>query len=287
MATNQILTFASTDTGTNLLTQAEYAADSQRSIGHQPGIARSKLENKALRQASLMASGLAEFIADYQANNVIDSLTAQNISDYLYAAIIAVAKLPDGDKGDITVSGDGLVWNIDAGVVGATELADRAVTAAKMGYSGAVLQVVTASYGTQAAISLNSGSGLNWINTGLSCQITPVRSDSKIIVFGNAVISGNPNINIPIMTRLVRGSSAYPISGSLGWVAPPGGNGEHLAPSMALSGYDVANTGSVLEYILQMTTEVGFTQTGFINRDYNQSGMWGGESRMFIMEVAA
>lgn len=32
--------------------------------------------------------------------------------------------LMDGDKGDITVSASGTVWNIDAGVVGATELAD-------------------------------------------------------------------------------------------------------------------------------------------------------------------
>jgi hypothetical protein len=89
MATNEILPFASTNTGTNLLTQAEYTADAQRVIGHQPGIARSKLENKALRQASLMSAGLAEFIADYQANNVTDSLTSQNVADYLYAAIQA------------------------------------------------------------------------------------------------------------------------------------------------------------------------------------------------------
>ncbi len=87
MATNEILPFASTNTGTNLLTQAEYTSDAQRTIGHQPGIARSKLENKVLRQASLMAAGLAEFIADYQANNVTDSLTPQNVADYLYAAI--------------------------------------------------------------------------------------------------------------------------------------------------------------------------------------------------------
>jgi hypothetical protein len=90
MATNEILQFASTDTGTNLLTQAEYAADAQRTTGNQPGIARSKLVNKSLRQSSLLAAGLAEFIADYQANNVTDSLTPQNIADYLYAAIGAL-----------------------------------------------------------------------------------------------------------------------------------------------------------------------------------------------------
>lgn len=89
MATNEILPFASTNTGTNLLTQSEYAADAQRIIGHQPGIARAKLENKVLRQASLLASGLAEFIADYQANNVTDSLTAQQVADYLVVAIAA------------------------------------------------------------------------------------------------------------------------------------------------------------------------------------------------------
>ena len=87
MATNEILQFAETDTGTNLLTQGEYAADSQRPIGNQPGVARSKLVNKALRQASLIAAGLAEYIADNQANNVTDALTPQNIADYLQAAI--------------------------------------------------------------------------------------------------------------------------------------------------------------------------------------------------------
>lgn len=98
MATNEILPFASTNTGTNLLTQAEYAADAQRTTGNQPGIARSKLVNKSLRQASIMAAGLAEFIADYQSNNVTDSLTAQNIADYLVAAIRTVG-LPTAVSG--------------------------------------------------------------------------------------------------------------------------------------------------------------------------------------------
>ena len=45
--------------------------------------------------------------------------------------------LVDGDYGDITVSGSGTVMNIDAGVVGTTELADDAVTDAKLRESAA------------------------------------------------------------------------------------------------------------------------------------------------------
>lgn len=108
MATNEILPFATDDTGTNLLTQSEYSADSQREIGHQPGIARSKLTNKTMRQTSLLAAGLAEFIADYQANNVTDGLTPQQIADYLLAAITAnIPVVPDASttvKGKIEIA---------------------------------------------------------------------------------------------------------------------------------------------------------------------------------------
>ena len=45
--------------------------------------------------------------------------------------------LVDGDYGDITVSSSGTVMNIDAGVVGTTELADDAVTDAKLRESAA------------------------------------------------------------------------------------------------------------------------------------------------------
>lgn len=86
MATNFILPFAGTDTGTNLLTQEQYEGDAQRIIGHQPGVARSKLENKALRQATSMAAGLAQYIADNQTDDVSDSLTAAQVSAMLTSA---------------------------------------------------------------------------------------------------------------------------------------------------------------------------------------------------------
>lgn len=83
MAANEILRFADNDTGTNLLTQAEYLADPQREIGNQPGIARSKLVNKALRQSSLIAAAVAQFIADNQDIDITDDLLVEDLVDYL------------------------------------------------------------------------------------------------------------------------------------------------------------------------------------------------------------
>lgn len=98
MATNEILPFAGNNTGTNLLTQSEYDSDAQRLIGHQPGIARSKLENKVLRQASLLAAGVAQFLADKQLTNVTDLLTKEEIAAMLVQAISANFLSRSGDN---------------------------------------------------------------------------------------------------------------------------------------------------------------------------------------------
>ena len=90
MATNEILKFAETNTGTNLLTQAEYLADAQRPIGNQPGVARSKLVNKALRQSSLIAAAVAQFIADNQANNVVDTANPADVADWIEAVVRSI-----------------------------------------------------------------------------------------------------------------------------------------------------------------------------------------------------
>lgn len=88
MATSEILPFAF-GVGANVQTQAEYAAEPLRDSGNVAGIARSNVNNKALRQASLMASALAQFMADNQSNNITDDQTPATIAGWLETAIQA------------------------------------------------------------------------------------------------------------------------------------------------------------------------------------------------------
>ena len=62
----------------------------------------------------------------------------------------------DGDKGDITVSASGTVWDIDAGVVGPTEIASTAVTPGSYTLSS----ITVDSDGRLTAASSGSGVGL-------------------------------------------------------------------------------------------------------------------------------
>ena len=69
---NQILPFCPTDTGTNLLSQGDYSVAADRTIGNQPGVASSKLVNKAIRQSSFIASQIAQFVTNKSGVDVLD-----------------------------------------------------------------------------------------------------------------------------------------------------------------------------------------------------------------------
>lgn len=94
MATNEILQFANTASGAEILSQAAYAADPDRPDGHDPGtIARAELENKVLLQTSTIASMLGQFMADAQANNITDATAIATLAGYLKTAIKNVSIL--------------------------------------------------------------------------------------------------------------------------------------------------------------------------------------------------
>jgi hypothetical protein len=95
MATNYILPFAQGG-GALVQTTTTYTADSQRSLGNQPGVARPDFVNKALRQLSAICAGVGQFIADNQGSDVTDDLLASVISTMLKNACKASAQSPAG-----------------------------------------------------------------------------------------------------------------------------------------------------------------------------------------------
>lgn len=87
MAVNNFLVFDPDDK--NILTDAEYLADSQRTNGLESGVARSKLFNKVLKQTSTMAYAIGEVfkakginVTDTDVSALIDELDKIFIDNY-------------------------------------------------------------------------------------------------------------------------------------------------------------------------------------------------------------
>ncbi|EIL88517.1 hypothetical protein UU9_12238 [Rhodanobacter fulvus Jip2] len=82
---NDFLTFAAASDA-NVLTQAEYAAASATDTGYTQGVASSAAVNKTLRQATLMAAVIAQFIVDNTGEDAIDDGTTATLLDNLKKA---------------------------------------------------------------------------------------------------------------------------------------------------------------------------------------------------------
>ena len=87
MPTNDFLTFAASG-GANVISQADYAAAPTLATGFQSGLAPSASVNKPIRQASIMAAVLAQFIADETGANSVDDGTTATLLANLKTAII-------------------------------------------------------------------------------------------------------------------------------------------------------------------------------------------------------
>lgn len=85
--TNNFLPFCPTDTGTNLLPQNEYAVASDRDVGNQPGVAKSRLVNKALRQSAFVTSQVAQYLANKLDENVVDNANTAAFQAQLVSAL--------------------------------------------------------------------------------------------------------------------------------------------------------------------------------------------------------
>lgn len=83
-------------------------------------------------QSNVVADTAADTLTLAAGPNITITTNASTDTVTISASGSLSATLADGDYGDITVSGTGTIMNLDAGVVGTTELADGAVTAAKL-----------------------------------------------------------------------------------------------------------------------------------------------------------
>ena len=87
MATNNILEFAENATTSNIMTDVEYSGSTERTDGVNYGTSDLKLYNKTLRQSSLVASGLSDFVANNQATDIDDSLTPSQYEGFFKLAM--------------------------------------------------------------------------------------------------------------------------------------------------------------------------------------------------------
>lgn len=86
---NDFLPFAA-GSGANVITQSAYAVLTALPNGFASGIAQSNQVNKVLRQASVMAGMLAQFIVDNSGQPAVDDGTTTTLEANLLAAVKAV-----------------------------------------------------------------------------------------------------------------------------------------------------------------------------------------------------
>ncbi|WP_325177643.1 hypothetical protein [Pantoea sp. 1B4] len=89
MATNDFKPFA-IGSGANVTSQADYEALAALITGFQSGKASSAQINKSIRQSSVMAYVLAQFISDSTANDVLDNGTPDTILANLKSGLTAL-----------------------------------------------------------------------------------------------------------------------------------------------------------------------------------------------------
>ena len=161
---------------------------------------------------------------------------------------------------------------IAAGAVVADDIANGAVTRAKMGYAGAVLQVVQGTTSTQVEASYNSATDL-----GLSLNITPTSATSRILVIVTPAGCGSRDTSTRWVITLRRNTTN--LINFAAYIGLEMLSGAETYPSCAF--IDSPNTTSSVSYNL-----IGRRTGGSADCYFNHSDGTA-VSTMVAMEIAA
>jgi hypothetical protein len=190
--------------------------------------------------------------------------------------------------GDTTITGLG-VGGLPNGVVNADDIATGAITRAKMGYAGAVLQVVNFQENTRYNYSGD------WHNTVITAAITPISASSKIMVLIHLGRVGHYEANT-LAFRIVRNGSLVLVGNAIGSRQSTSAvimrittDDNHTQGALFLSGLDSPGTTSACTYTLQANAEGN--SNWYLNRNgsgtdssnqYNSTS----QSNITLMEIA-
>jgi len=168
MATSDFLPFA-TGAGSNVISQATYAALAAQQTGFQAGVANSAQLNKVWRQSSIMAAVLAQFIVNQTGQNAADDGTTATLIANLGSAVFAVAK---------TIGISAVLNPINASTT---------LTAANMGQSIPIFGSGGVTITLPSVSATTAGQRLEFFNySGGTASVTCAGADSFVVTNGSS-----------------------------------------------------------------------------------------------------
>lgn len=227
MATNNFKPFA-TGAGANVLSQADYESLAALSSGFQAGKASSAQINKALRQGAVMASILAQFIADSSGNDVLDNGNTAAILANLKAGLLSASPgrligvrvitssgtyTPSAGTKSIVVE----VQGAGGGGAGAGTTSSSAIAIGSGGSAGAyaksLITNLSAAYAVVVGLGGSGGNGsANGLNGGASSFGSLITANGG---FGGGFSNGvPPALNNSTGTATASGGNLINITGS-------------------------------------------------------------------------